>query len=110
MIDVGQPDPQYGGGLLHCMLVARRLEAAGLKFNPHWPRQGAEQAPLIHLCAAAPSLYGLQEYRLQPREMPYGHSSSYKLERGVLQMPDEPGFGVSYDPKIWESATRLSPS
>ena len=107
LIDVGQPDPQYGGGLLHCMLIARRLHEAGLKFNPHWPRQGAEQSPLIHLCAAAPSLYGLQEYRLYEREMPYGPVSEFRVENGAMRLPDAPGLGVAYDPALWDRAVRL---
>lgn len=106
-IDVGQPDPQYGGGLLHCMMIARRLDAAGLKTNPHWPRQGGEQAPLIHLCAAVPSLWGLQEYRLKPREMPYGHEDDYVIRNGYMRLPDARGFGVRYAERLWERAVRL---
>jgi L-alanine-DL-glutamate epimerase-like enolase superfamily enzyme len=106
-LDVAQPDPQYGGGLIHCIAVARLCAAAGLKFNPHWPREGAEQAPLVHLCAAAPELWGLQEYRLRPREHPYGPVSTYRLENGVMKLPDAPGFGVGYDPALWTRATPL---
>lgn len=106
-IDVGQPDPQYGGGLLHCMMIARRLDAAGLKLNPHWPRQGGEQAPLIHLCAAAPDLWGLHEYRLRPRDMPYKHEDDFVIRDGIMRLPDAPGFGVRYDPGLWQNAVRL---
>lgn len=106
-IDVGQPDPQYGGGLMHCMMIAQRLDAAGLKLNPHWPRQGGEQAPLIHLCAAAPNLWGLHEYRLKPRDMPYGHEDDYVIRGGIMRLPDAPGFGVRYDERLWDRAVRL---
>jgi len=107
LIDVGQPDPQYGGGLLHCMMIARRLDAAGLKLNPHWPRQGGEQAPLIHLCAAAPSLWGLHEYRAKPRDMPYAHDADYVIRDGVMRLPMKPGYGVTYDERLWDKAVRL---
>ena len=109
LIDVGQPDPQYGGGLLHCMVVARSLSEAGLKLSPHWPRQGAEQSPLLHFCVAAPDLFGLQEYRLRPRDMPYGPISDYTLKDGVMTVPRAAGFGVAYDPSLWNKAVRLSP-
>jgi D-galactarolactone cycloisomerase len=105
--DVAQPDPHYGGGLIHCIAVARLCAAAGLKFNPHWPREGAEQAPLVHLCAAAPELWGLQEHRLRPRPHPYGPVSSYELKDGFMTLPDEPGFGVSYDPALAARAVTL---
>lgn len=106
-LDVAQPDPQYGGGLIHCIAVARMVAAAGLKFNPHWPREGAEQAPLVHLCAAAPELWGLQEYRLRPRAHPYGPISTYELKDGKMKLPDAPGFGVRYDPALWARAVTL---
>lgn len=106
-LDVAQPDPHYGGGMIHCIAVARLCAEAGLHFNPHWPREGAEQAPLVHLCAAAPQLWGLQEYRLRPRPHPYGPVSRYELKDGVMQLPDSPGFGVGYDPAIWRQAVPL---
>lgn len=106
-MDVGQPDPQYAGGLLHCMMIARALAAAGMRFNPHWPRQGAEQAPLIHLCAAAPQLWGLQEYRLRPRTPAYEYEADYALKDGHMTLPDKPGFGVSYPESNFASAVRL---
>lgn len=106
-LDVAQPDPHYGGGLIHCMAIAQLAYATGLKFNPHWPRERAEQAPLIHLCAAAPALWGLQEYRLRPRAHPYGPISTYALNDGFMILPDEPGFGVSYDPILWTKAVPL---
>ena len=106
-LDVAQPDPHYGGGLIHCIAVARLCAAAGLKFNPHWPREGPEQAPLVHLCAAAPELWGLQEYRLRPRPHPYGPISTYELRDGAMQLPAEPGFGVRYDPALWTRAVAL---
>jgi L-alanine-DL-glutamate epimerase-like enolase superfamily enzyme len=107
VMDVGQPDPQYGGGLLHCVMIARALDAAALQFNPHWPRQTAEQAPLMHLCAAAPSLWGLQEYRLRPRQAAYEYEADYTLKDGHMTLPDKPGFGVSYPDSNWHKAQRL---
>lgn len=106
-LDVAQPDPHYGGGLIHCIAIARLAQADGLHFNPHWPREGAEQAPLIHLCAAAPVLWGLQEHRLRPRPHPYGPISTYELKDGVMKLPIEPGFGVQYNPRLWDRAVAL---
>lgn len=106
-LDVVQPDPHYGGGMIHCIAIARLAAEAGLKFNPHWPREGAEQAPLVHLCAAAPELWGLQEHRLRPRPHPYGPISTYLLADGVMTLPDAPGFGVAYDPRLWDRAVAL---
>jgi D-galactarolactone cycloisomerase len=106
-LDVAQPDPHYGGGLIHCIAIARLAADAGLKTNPHWPREGAEQAPLVHLCAAVPELWGLQEYRLRPRAHPYGPISTYELKDGMMKLPYAPGFGVEYDPVLWTTAVPL---
>lgn len=107
LLDVGQPDPHYGGGMMHCMMIAKHLQSKGLRLNPHWPRQTVEQAPLIHFCAAAPELWGLQEYRSKPRKELYEWEADYALTDGHMKLPLAPGFGVTYDAAQWKRAKRL---
>jgi L-alanine-DL-glutamate epimerase-like enolase superfamily enzyme len=105
--DVVQPDPYYTGGMIRCVAIAREAARRGLGFNPHFPRDNAMAAPLVHLSAAAPTLWGLQEYRMRdiPNDIP--HTSPYRLENGAMRLPDEPGFGVTIDPAFWVGSNVL---
>jgi L-alanine-DL-glutamate epimerase-like enolase superfamily enzyme len=89
------------------LAIAREAERLGLGYNPHYPRDGAMAAPLIHLCATAPTLWGLQEYRLRNLPTTVPHESSYRIEGGIMRLPDEPGFGVRFDPAMWARAVPL---
>jgi L-alanine-DL-glutamate epimerase-like enolase superfamily enzyme len=105
--DVVQPDPLYSGGMIRCMAIAQEAARKGLGFNPHYPRDGAMAAPLIHLCAAAPTLWGLQENRMRDIPIDVPHTSPYKLENGSMMLSDAPGFGVDFDPDYWKGAVTL---
>jgi D-galactarolactone cycloisomerase len=108
--DVLQPDPMYNGGMLRCLNVMRMSVEAGLDFNPHFPRSGADVAPLLHLCAVAPNLWGYQEYRSRPDAQDYVHSPVMAPVNGVMTVPDRPGWGIDYDPSVWRTATRIVPA
>lgn len=107
--DVLQPDPIYNGGMLRCVAVQKMSEAAGLLYNPHFPRNNADTAPLLHLCAVAPNLYGFQEYRSRPDALDFAHSPQLAPRGGMLPVSDAPGFGIQYDPAIWSTAARILP-
>jgi D-galactarolactone cycloisomerase len=109
-LDVFQPDPMYNGGILRCMAVQKLSEAAGLLYNPHFPRNNADCAPLLHLCAVAPNLYGLQEYRSRPDALDFDHTPRLSPVNGLLPVLDRPGWGIDYDPSLWRTATRISPA
>lgn len=106
-LDVVQPDPIYSGGMIRCMWIAREAAKRGLGVNPHYPRDGAMAAPLIHLCAATPTLWGYQEYRM--RDIVHGvpHTSDYGISGGSMRLPDAPGFGVQFPADYWKDAITL---
>lgn len=109
-LDVLQPDPMYNGGILRCLEVQKMSEAASLLYNPHFPRNNADTAPLLHLCAVAPNLYGFQEYRSRPDTLDYAHTPRLSPVNGLLPVPDGAGWGIEYDPILWSTSTRRVPS
>ncbi len=106
-LDVLQPDFMYNGGMLRTLIVQRMAKAAGIPVAPHYPRNGVETVELLHFAAQARNLYGLQEYRMNPRVLDFGHSPVITPKDGKLTLPSGPGFGVSYDPSLWPGAARL---
>lgn len=106
--DVIQPDPMYAGGIFRNLEIMRLGREAGLGYNPHFPRNGAEAAPMLALAAVAPNLYGFQEYRSREDAIAYAHSPVLGPRNGNVQLPTGPGWGVSYDPAIWRTATRVA--
>lgn len=106
-LDVLQPDFMYNGGMLRTLLVQRMAQAAGVPIAPHYPRNGVETVELIHFAAYAPNLHGFQEYRLKPRTLDFKHAPVIEPVDGHLVLPPGPGFGATFDPGLWKSATRL---
>lgn len=106
-MDVIQPDPMYAGGIMRNLEIMKMGRAAGLLYNPHFPRNGSDILPMLHLCAIAPNLYGFQEYRSREDKQDFAHTPVLKPVGGMVTMPEGPGWGVTYDPSIWTSATRL---
>lgn len=106
-LDIVQPDPIYSGGMIRCLWIAREATKRGLKVNPHYPRDGAMCAPLIHLCAATPTLWGFQEYRMRDIPHTVPHTSDYKVINGSMRLPEAPGFGVQFPADYWKDAIAL---
>ena len=106
-LDVLQPDFMYNGGMLRTLHVQRMAAQAGVPVAPHYPRNGVETVELLHFAAQAENLYGLQEYRMKPRILDFGHSPVITPRNGKLTLPDGPGFGATFDPDIWKTAARL---
>lgn len=107
VFDVVQPDMMYGGGMLRCLKVMQMAHSANVGFAPHFPRNGADIAPLLHIAAVAPNLYGYQEYRSRPVALDYMHSPEISLKNGVICLPQGAGYGIEIDPRTWNFADRL---
>lgn len=105
--DVVQPDPMYAGGIFRNLEIMKMAREQRLLYNPHFPRNGADSAPMLHLCATAPNLWGFQEYRSREDRLDFAHSPMLKPVDGKVRLPDGPGWGIDYDPAIWKNATRL---
>lgn len=106
-LDVIQPDPMYAGGIFRNLEIMKMGRDAGLLYNPHFPRNGADTAPMLHLCAVSPNLWGFQEYRSREDPMDFVHSPVLKPIDGNLPLPTGHGWGIDYDPGIWKTATRI---
>ncbi len=105
--DVVQPDPMYAGGIFRNLEIMKMARDQELLYNPHFPRNGADTAPMLHLCATAPNLWGYQEYRSREDKLDFVHSPVMTPVNGALKLPTGPGWGIEYDPSIWKTATRL---
>jgi D-galactarolactone cycloisomerase len=105
--DVIQPDPMYAGGIFRNLQIMALGREAGLAYNPHFPRNGADTAPMLHLCAVSPNLWGYQEYRAREDRLDFAHSPMLTVKDGNLPLPTGPGWGIDYDPAIWSSAERV---
>lgn len=110
VFDVLQPDPMYNGGVQRCLAVQRMAAGGNIHYAPHLPRNNADAAPLLHLCAVASNLYCAQEYRSRPDTLDYAQSPQMAPPRGELQLPRGPGWGVTYDPSVRTTATKIVPS
>lgn len=105
--DVVQPDPMYAGGIFRNLEIMKMARDRGLLYNPHFPRNGADCAPMLHLCAVAPNLWGFQEYRSREDRLDFAHSPALEPVGGNIKLPAGSGWGIEYDPSIWRSATRV---
>ena len=67
-------------------------------------------APFWHLAAVCPNLHGLQEfvYDLNPRQSATWYTPGITVKNGLMQIPDTPGLGISYDESIWKMAERVA--
>jgi D-galactarolactone cycloisomerase len=105
--DVIQPDPMYAGGIFRNLEIMKMGRDAKLLYNPHFPRNGADTAPMLHLCAVSSNLWGFQEYRSREDRLDFAHSPMLKPVGGEVPVPLGPGWGIDYDPAIWKTAQKL---
>jgi D-galactarolactone cycloisomerase len=105
--DVIQPDPIYAGGIFRNLEIMKMGRDAKLHYNPHFPRNGADSAPMLHLCAVSSNLWGFQEYRSREDRLDFTHSPILKPVNGEVPVPLGPGWGIDYDPAIWGRALRV---
>lgn len=106
-LDVIQPDPMYAGGIARNLEIMSMGQAAGLAYNPHFPKNGADTAPMLALCAVSPNLYGYQEYRSREDRLDFAHTPMIAPKDGMVTLPPGPGWGIDYDPGLWKTATQL---
>ncbi len=91
-----QPDVGKWGGISGGLAVARKAQAAGVAYCPHWLAGGVGLAASMHALAASGSADGWAEIDANPnplRELVY----PMVVEDGFVYLPDEPGLGVVPD-------------
>ena len=106
-VDIVQPDLIYNGGILRTLKVARMAEAAGIRMTPHYPRNGGEAAPLIHFASALPNFSGYMEYRAHTPRFDFDYTPIIEVTDGTVPLPPGPGFGIEFDPAIFDKAEVL---
>lgn len=95
-LDVLQPDIYWAGGLSEMLKIAAYASVHDLVVIPHGH---STPAGLHFSLAQSPLLTPLQEYLVKWNAINQ-HFLAHKLvpERGVLQLPGQPGLGMDLDP------------
>ena len=104
VVDVAQPDLHYFGGYIRTIRVARMANAMGLPCTVHMSGSGLGYVDVCHLasCIEDPGLH--QEFKgtsLIPIEC---DSSSLRPEKGYVQVPSGPGYGINIAPEFIKKA------
>ncbi len=91
-----QPDVGKWGGISGGLDVARRANARGIAYCPHWLAGGVGLAASMHALAGAGSAGGYAEVDANPNPL---REEVYPLviEDGWATLPDTPGLGVEPD-------------
>jgi D-galactarolactone cycloisomerase len=103
-----QPDLAKWGGITACLPLARRIDAAGLCYCPHFLGGGIGLLASAHLLAAAGG-DGLLEIDSNPNPLRDGLATPFPaLEDGDFVLSEQPGLGVAPGPAVERFAVRLA--
>lgn len=106
--DLLQPDLYYNGGILRALQVAEIARKYNKALAPHTPKADPLIAPFWHLAAVCPNLYGLQETVFDLSSQPANwYTPAIQVKNGAIQIPNQPGLGITYDETIWKTAERI---
>jgi L-alanine-DL-glutamate epimerase-like enolase superfamily enzyme len=103
-IDIVQPDLHYGGGMIRATQVARMAAAAGMTVVPHMSGGGLGYVDVVQFASFTPNIGPYMEFKGNTDLPVICETSSLKCERGVVQCPTGPGFGVEVDPDFVRQA------
>ena len=98
VMDVVQPDLHYYGGYIRSTRVARMAAAAGLQCTPHMSGWGLGYLNALHFMSYIPNAASHMEFKGLSNIPFHCASSSLKCEKGMIRVPDGPGFGIDIDP------------
>ena len=95
-----QPDLAKWGGISAGLPLARTIQAAGLRYCPHYLGGGIGLLASAHLLAAAGGS-GVLEIDSNPNPLRQGLAQPFPaLEDGALVLSDRTGLGVAPDPSL----------
>lgn len=107
IVDIVQPDFMMCGGFLRALKIAAWAEAYGMEVTPHSPIWGPASAIKAQYAALIPNAGYYQEHRtLRPPgdwyapQFPIG-------DDGAIEVPQGPGWGITYDEDRIRNATLL---
>ncbi|MHC4742134.1 MAG: enolase C-terminal domain-like protein [Planctomycetota bacterium] len=96
VLDFVQTDPEWCGGITELVKICAMAEAYEVKVVPH----GHHILAAAHVVAAQPaSLCPMVEYLFHSHldRMQYFHKNPLRPENGLLELPREPGVGLTLD-------------
>ena len=95
-----QPDLAKWGGLSAGLPLARSIQAAGLRYCPHYLGGGIGLMASAHLLAAAGG-DGVLEIDSNPNPLREGLAQPFPcLEDGAFVLTERPGLGIAPDPQL----------
>ena len=95
--DIIQPDVTNYGSLQEVQHAAAMAKSRYMTIAPHNPNAGVSTAASVHLCAGIENLEVLEH---MSRDVDWGDEildHEFEVEDGAIQVPDEPGLGVTFD-------------
>ncbi|SDS23929.1 L-alanine-DL-glutamate epimerase [Microlunatus soli] len=108
-VDIIQPDIGYLGGVSRARRVAALAETAGIPCTPHCSSRSMIQIFTLHLAAAMPSVFQLQEWSIEPDPQMEGiYAPLPQVRNGAVRIDDRPGWGVELDPAFEKQATLMT--
>ncbi len=107
-VDVLQPDICYLGGLTRMLRVARLAGDSGLPLTPHSANHSLVTLFSLHLMGAIPAAGPYVEYSIEdPERYPWDpdlFEPALEVRDGHVQIPEEPGWGVTINRSWLEKA------
>jgi len=97
-IDIIQPDPILIGGIRETQYVAQMADAAAIMTCPHAAAGPVSLCANIHISAVIPN-FKIQESDnfTHPEWIEDVFDTSLDLSGGYIEVPDEPGLGITLD-------------
>ncbi|QYU69218.1 mandelate racemase/muconate lactonizing enzyme family protein [Leptolyngbya sp. 15MV] len=109
VVDIVQPDILYFGGLTRAIRVARMAQVAGIPALPHISGDGFGFLNVLHFAAVVRNTTDYQEYKGDEKvsHEVIGTGAPLRPVGGRLAIPDGPGLGIRFDPRLIATASRV---
>lgn len=106
-VDIVQPDVCYVGGLTRALRVAATAAEAKLPCVPHSANLSMVTIFTLHLLGAIPNAGPYMEFSIEPTEWTKElYQPALEVQNGKVAIPDDPGWGITVNPKWLEKAER----
>jgi galactonate dehydratase len=92
-----QPDLMHAGGLTEVRRIASFADTYYVPIAPHNPGGPICTMASMHLAAAIPNFYILEQMEPQRATRDRGSRPAIRFEEGAFVLPDAPGFGLEPD-------------
>jgi L-rhamnonate dehydratase len=97
-VDVLQYDIIHPG-FFHWLELGKRLDSQGIRSAPHCY---GNHFGVYASCHVAPAISGFQFVEWDDHRIEGIDTSAYRLNNGLVHVPDLPGFGIELDPAFFE--------